>query len=370
MQIETRSVLKKQTFSEPPWLAGLPSAFATLWKLASFQCLFWEGLGAHLSSDKPEDVHVCLRNSKWELKSQHFYKFKIDGARGLPNPTEGGKLAAFDANTSVWVNQTSPVGFTHGAHFSTLLPLLTDGAHLSKAVRTKGPLAGAWVAQEGDFETCDLYAGPEQLGGEWVQIFLVGRTWDLKTAKGHKTYKCIRSKEGHVCTHVLLRIWPNRKEENQNQSSYHYRPPGGLNDLDTEAFKKRVLQCSAVQPEQRELDHAGIPESERRYTAPKGDKGEKGGSQGKKPQLPNPPPVHRESGSDWRQQEPSRSTPRRRVCDRDGHHQEPWRCSCIANPWTGNVPGCRCWNRTRNSGDNSQASSSRQEGGRESFSSD
>ncbi|CAK0852268.1 unnamed protein product [Prorocentrum cordatum] len=139
---------------------------------------------------------------------------------------------------------------------SSLLALLINGARLVSSSRTKASLAGAWVAKESDFATCDAYAGPEIAmvdddGPLWVQAFVIGKTWDLKTPAGHKTYRCIRTEEGHVCTHALLRIWPDSSNGNLGARlrEYHYRPPGGLPDMDTEQFAQDmrsslVARCS------------------------------------------------------------------------------------------------------------------------------
>ena len=136
---------------------------------------------------------------------------------------------------------------------SSLLPLLTGGARLASSSRTKASLVGAWVAKEGDFVTCDAYAGPEVAmvdddGALWVQAFVIGKTWDLKTPAGHKTYRCIRTEEGHVCTHALLRLWPDSSDENLGTRlrKYHFRPPGGLPDVDTEQFAERMRSSLAA----------------------------------------------------------------------------------------------------------------------------
>jgi hypothetical protein len=74
-----------------------------------------------------------------------------------------------------------------------------------------------------------------------MQAFLIGQTWVLKTPKHHKTYRCIQTREGHVCTHVLMRIWPNDEQQNLKLSRYHFQPPGGLGEDATELFKNGMI---------------------------------------------------------------------------------------------------------------------------------
>ena len=90
----------------------------------------------------------------------------------------------------------------------------------------------------------------------WVQAFVVGQSWDLNSlSDGHRTYRCIRAEDGHVCTHVLFRIWsassPQTPRPMLRQS--HYRPPGGLPDRETEIFAGAVAiplpcRCHAAMP--------------------------------------------------------------------------------------------------------------------------
>ncbi|CAK0879908.1 unnamed protein product [Prorocentrum cordatum] len=232
----------------PCFLAGAEQRFARLWDLPSFRCLFSPGLGAHLS-DKPASTIVSLKDCLGNVGDHAFFNFPIVGGPDLATPAKDWKLKDF-AGGHVIVNQGTPQGFVHGLNYpmgtaadSSLLPLLIGGARLASSSRTKAGLAGAWVAKEGDFATCDAYAGPEVAmvdddGPLWVQAFVVGRTWDLKTPARHKTYRCIRTQEGHVCTHALLRVWPDGSSENLGDrlGAYHYRPPGGLPDTDTEQF--------------------------------------------------------------------------------------------------------------------------------------
>ena len=142
------------------------------------------------------------------------------------------------------MTQSEPCGFTHGLHPSQVLCVLTDGARLARSNRTKGSLKGAWVGGADDYETCDYYAGPERpvgANGAWIQAFLIGQTWDLKNPQ-HKTYRCIRTREGHCCTHALFRIWPNDENENKALRHYHFRPPGGLSEFATDTFKEEFYK--------------------------------------------------------------------------------------------------------------------------------
>ena len=70
--------------------------------------------------------------------------------------------------------------------------------------------------------------------------FLCWPNVGLKNPKNTK-YRCIRTKDGHVCTHFLVHIWPNDEEENKKLDAYHYRPLGGLDDEQTETFKKNLV---------------------------------------------------------------------------------------------------------------------------------
>ena len=111
--------------------------------------------------------------------------------------------------------------------------------------RSKGKLAGCWVADS--IVACDLYAGPEivmldaRKGPVWVQCLVYGISWDLTTPPdNHRTYRCIGTREGHILTHLLLRVWPNNLEQNHRIASYRYRPPGGLASSDYDRFTKQV----------------------------------------------------------------------------------------------------------------------------------
>jgi len=236
----------------PPWRNDMGS-FGGFWDLAWFRCLFFAEVGmAHLSADRPEEFQVSLENQRGEMRPQSFFKFRIVGAERLPEPSNW-TLKGFDKDV-VTINCYAPVGFTHGLNFSQLLPILMDGSRLAKSARTKDGLSGAWVAKEGDFRTCDRYAGPELLSRRndcWIQVFLIGQTWDLKSPKKHPTYRCIRTKEGHVCTHALLRVWPNDERESLKLSEYHFRPPGGLGEDATERFHFK-MQAALKRTEQRE----------------------------------------------------------------------------------------------------------------------
>ena len=63
----------------------------------------------------------------------------------------------------------------------------------------------------------------------------------LKKPGGRSKYRCIRARDGHVCTHFLIHIWPNDEEENKKLDTYHYRPLGGLKDEQTETFKRNLV---------------------------------------------------------------------------------------------------------------------------------
>ena len=54
------------------------------------------------------------------------------------------------------------------------------------------------------------------------------------------TYRCIRTREGHVCTQALLRAWPNDEQGNLQLRTHHFRPPGGLDEEATENFKDDI----------------------------------------------------------------------------------------------------------------------------------
>ena len=224
----------------PAWLTDLGSV-AELWESLWFRTLFWPKSRAYLIAEAPEYHEALMKNAGGVNKMRTLYKFRIKSTRDIPL-TARTDFKDFEGNPVV-VNQTAPVGFTHGCNFSQALSVLLDGARLSRSVRTKGGLKGAWVAREGDFETCDRYAGPERLLGDhgpWIQAFFVGKTWDLRNP-GHPNYRCIRTQDGHVCTHFLIRIWPNDENDNKKLNTYHYRPLGGLDEDQTETFKKKLV---------------------------------------------------------------------------------------------------------------------------------
>ena len=105
---------------------------------------------------------------------------------------------------------------------------------------------GAFGASEEDFETCAPYAGPEKpLGndGPWLQAIIVGKTWDLKSVPGNKHFKCLRTRSGHECTHVLMRIWPNRLEENLKLCYYNFPPPCGMDPDATESWARSMRRA-------------------------------------------------------------------------------------------------------------------------------
>ena len=132
----------------------------------------------------------------------------------------------------------------------------------SKSRRTKQDFQGAWCAKQDDFDTCHGYAGPElaiitSTGPLWVQAFVVGLTWDLKSRSGGKSYRCIRTKDGHICTHVVFRAWnthsepgtpighsePGTPKELQRRfTDFRLRPPLGLSDSATQKFQQGFVQ--------------------------------------------------------------------------------------------------------------------------------
>ena len=224
----------------PAWLKEL-GPMAELWESLWFRTLFWDKTRAHLIPEAPHHHRTRIKNAGGVPREQILYRFRIHVNEDIPLPRMF-RFKDFEGNDTA-VNQKAPVGFTHGLNFSQVLSVLLDGARLSRSVRTKHDLKGAWVAKEDDFETCDPYAGPERLLGDhgpWIQAFFIGQTWDLKTPN-HKTYRCIRTKNGHLCTHFLIRIWPNDEEENKKLETYHYRPLGGLDDEQTETFKMNLV---------------------------------------------------------------------------------------------------------------------------------
>ena len=227
----------------PAWLTDL-GPLAQLWKSLWFRTLFWDKTRAHLIPEAPDHHTTCIKNARGVAREQILYRFRIHVNEDIQLPRIFPPLLFKDfEGNDVVVNQQAPVGFTHGLNFSQVLSVLLDGARLSRSVRTKHGLKGAWVAKEDDFETCDPYAGPERLLGDhgpWIQAFFVGQTWDLRNP-GHPKYRCIRTRDGHVCTHFLLRIWPNDEEENKKLDTYHYRPLGGLDEEQTETFKKNLV---------------------------------------------------------------------------------------------------------------------------------
>ena len=87
------------------------------------------------------------------------------------------------------IHHEKPAGFTHGLNFSQLLSVLVDDARLAKSARTKAGLRVVWVGEEGDSTTRDRYAGPEKLGGVWIQVFLIVKTWALRKSEGQTTYR-------------------------------------------------------------------------------------------------------------------------------------------------------------------------------------
>ena len=224
----------------PAWLTEL-GPLADLWESLWFRTLFWRNMRTHLIPEAP-DLHTTLiKNARGDAREQILYKFRIHVQEDIIQ--EDITFKDFEGN-DMYVNQTAPVGFTHGLNFSQVLSVLLDGARLSRSVRTKNGLKGAWVAKEDDFETCDPYAGPERLLGDhgpWIQAFFVGQTWDLRSPRNHPRYRCITTRNGHMCTHFLLHIWPNNEEENKKLDAYHYRPLGGLNEEQTEAFRQNLV---------------------------------------------------------------------------------------------------------------------------------
>ena len=225
----------------PTWLLDA-GRLGRLWELAWFRSCFWSGLGTHLAKERPEKIELPLQGRRDEMRSQSFYKFRIKGATPPCTPSNG-KLLGFDEH---WFDSTltEPTGFTHGLNFSQLLPILSNDARLAKSSRTKGHLVGAWVTEENDFKSCEPYAGPEKpfgAEGDWAQAFLIGTTWDLMKAGKPRSYRCIRAMEGHVCTHVLIRVWPNDERGDLSLNTYHYRPPFGMEESATEVFKRQMF---------------------------------------------------------------------------------------------------------------------------------
>ena len=228
----------------PTWLSKTGN-FGMLWGSYWFRCLFWDKLDAHLCLEEaPELVPVPLKNERGETRQQLFYKFRIIGPSSVMERPDSSWCSKKFSGGIVEVNQNKPCGFTHGLHPSHVLSVLINGARLTRSKRTKCSLEGAWVGQADDYETCDYYAGPERpvgANGAWIQAFLIGQTWDLKNPR-HKTYRCIRTREGHCCTHALFRIWPNDENENKALRHYHFRPPGGLPEFATDTFKEEFYK--------------------------------------------------------------------------------------------------------------------------------
>ena len=272
MPVVTSPDKHRVLLEDPSWLHDV-SDFANFWKNSVyFQCLFDDELmKVHLCKESFQRVSVPLANARGEVKQQEFFKFRIDGATELP--LDRSALGAFDGG-QVDINQAKPVEFTHGLHFSQVFLILLNDARLSKAVRGKDRLSGAWVARENDFRTCDQYSGPERLQGQWIQAFMTGLTLDLKSPNKStsdlsihdaRAYRCIRTAEGHVCTHVLLRAWPNNEDESLKLAEYHYRPPGGADMHATELFKRKMLE--------KLTGHGDGQPSQPRAKVPRGSRG-------------------------------------------------------------------------------------------------
>ena len=236
----------------PSWMNDAGPGFARLWASLYFRSLFFAtSVGSirccRLDAESCERVSVPLRSYRGGKKEklQEFLKFRIVGATDLPESQSS--LEDFAGGLVDVTEKKSPVVFTHGANASTILAVLTNDGRLSKAVRPKDKLSGAWVGRADDFITCEPYAGPERFNGIWLQTFLVGLTLDLmepnKSTKSNeihdaRAYRCIRTLPGHVCTHVLCRVWPNSELETLRVQDYHYRPPFGVDYSRENDFKK------------------------------------------------------------------------------------------------------------------------------------
>jgi len=230
--------LEKRTEKRTAPLVVMPGHLAMLTPSAYVQCLFqnhwddtgWVGgwLGAW-----PECVQMNIKGVRRTL-----YKFDICGVSPIVKPTKVTQTVEPFIGERITSTHEYSVGFVHGTHLSTILSILMDDGRLSVARRPKDHLVGAWVAEESDFNTCYDYAGPEQICGVFVQAFLVGKTFDLKVPKGKTTYRCMRSKESHVCTHVLIgRVDLPRGTA---MDGFHFRPIGGMPF--PEDFKSRMIQ--------------------------------------------------------------------------------------------------------------------------------
>ena len=118
----------------PAWLTEL-GPLAELWESLWFRTLFWPKSRAYLIAEAPEYHEALMKNAGAVNKTRTFYKFRISSTRDIPL-TARTDFKDFEGNPVV-VNQTAPVGFTHGCNFSQALSVLLDGARLSRSVRTK-----------------------------------------------------------------------------------------------------------------------------------------------------------------------------------------------------------------------------------------
>jgi hypothetical protein len=140
------------------------------------------------------------------LHGHEFFVFTVEDATPIATPhgSDNWELNDFSGG-KVSVNQMTPVQFVHGINYSHLLPIILNDGRLCKSARTKDGLIGAWVAKAGDFATAEAYAGPERICGEWIQVLMVGTTWDLKSPHRHKKFRIIRSSDGHILR--LIGVW-------------------------------------------------------------------------------------------------------------------------------------------------------------------